>query len=155
MLLRGAMVWILPLFAARPLLGPIYTPLDHMVPPSFPLWLVVPAMGIDWVYARMDKNRGWLHDGLIALTLGLLFLALLLPVQWYFSRYMLTPAANNWLFAGDRYWSYNSFPGDRRFTFWGNENGLDADSLLWASLTAMGSAVVGMAWGHWMTLVKR
>src|SRR5215203_2990257 len=37
MLITCAMVWILPIFPAKPMLGPINTPLDHMVPPLFPL----------------------------------------------------------------------------------------------------------------------
>ncbi|HSF42707.1 MAG TPA: hypothetical protein VLT87_23080, partial [Thermoanaerobaculia bacterium] len=49
MLIACAMAWILPLFPARPLLGPINNPVDHMVPNLFPLLLVIPAAGIDWV----------------------------------------------------------------------------------------------------------
>ena len=155
MLLRGAMVWILPLFSARPMLGPIYMPIDHMVPPSFPLWLIVPAVAIDLIQQRAGFGRGWRRDAALAAALGVLFVALLLPVQWYFSRFMLTPPANNWFFAGDRNWSYSQFPGDRRFTFRGDENAFDLASLAPAIFGAIISSAAGLAWGHWMTRVKR
>ena len=41
------MIWILPLFPAEPRLAPIFNHITHMVPPPFPLLLVVPALAID------------------------------------------------------------------------------------------------------------
>src|SRR5687768_16346975 len=52
MLITLAMVWILPLFPAQPMLGPIDNPVDHMVPPLFPLLLIVPAAAVDWLLQR-------------------------------------------------------------------------------------------------------
>src|SRR4029434_9602330 len=49
------MVWILPLFPAHPKLAPIYNPVDRMVPPAFPLLLVLPAIGIDLVMRRSAR----------------------------------------------------------------------------------------------------
>ena len=43
------MMWILPLFAGRPLLGPIYVQVDRFLPPDPPLLLIVPA--------RRDRSR--------------------------------------------------------------------------------------------------
>jgi hypothetical protein len=48
MLGLGAMVWVLPLFPARPLTGPVYQAHDHLMPPPFPLLLVAPALGVGW-----------------------------------------------------------------------------------------------------------
>ena len=39
-----ATVWLLPLFPAKPQVAPIYNPLDHLMPPPFPLLLIVPAL---------------------------------------------------------------------------------------------------------------
>jgi len=36
-----AMVWILPLFPAQAKLAPIYNPVTHMVPPAFPILLII------------------------------------------------------------------------------------------------------------------
>src|SRR5881396_118950 len=58
MLIYIAMILVLPLFPAQPKLAPIYHPVDHMVPPAFPLLLIVPAAAIDaieWLFARSSK----------------------------------------------------------------------------------------------------
>src|ERR1051325_9587376 len=47
MLIYIAMILVLPLFPAHPKLAPVYHPVDHMVPPAFPLLLIVPAAAID------------------------------------------------------------------------------------------------------------
>ena len=59
MLLYIVMILVLPLFPAHPKLAPIYHPVDHMVPPAFPLLLIVPAVAIDvigWLLARASKT---------------------------------------------------------------------------------------------------
>src|SRR5881392_1631511 len=58
MLIYILMILALPLFPAHPRLAPIYHPLDHMLPPAFPLLLIVPAAAIDaieWWFARSSK----------------------------------------------------------------------------------------------------
>ena len=50
------MVWVLPLFAAQPKLAPIYNPVDHMVPPPFPLLLILPAFAIDCIAQASVTN---------------------------------------------------------------------------------------------------
>lgn len=157
MLLVGMMVWVLPLFAAHPKLGPIYIPLDHMTPPVFPHWLVVPAVIIDLAKQRGKMGRGFTRDWLISVFLGAGFLLLFVAVQWNFSEFLLkSPASRNWFFAGDHYWAYNSHPGDLRTEYWR----LDLDALrlrggLKAWLCGIVSVRVGLAWGNWMTRVKR
>src|SRR5438093_6907956 len=47
MLIYIGMILVLPLFPAHPKLAPIYQPMDHMVPPAFPLLLIAPAVAID------------------------------------------------------------------------------------------------------------
>ncbi len=153
------MVWILPLFPAQPKLAPIFNQVTHMVPPMFPLLLVFPALAIDLVLRRTgERDRGWRRVG-IAFLLGLIFLAIFLVVQWLFADFMLSPYANNWFFAGNRFWSYGSGPGSWQTEFW-YMNGEYADpltaralgfSLLWASIGAW----LALLWGGWMKKVKR
>jgi hypothetical protein len=53
------MILVLPLFPAQPKLAPVYHPVDHMVPPAFPLLLIVPAVAIDvihWLLVRSSKT---------------------------------------------------------------------------------------------------
>jgi hypothetical protein len=93
-----AMIWILQLFPAQPRLAPIYIAVTHMVPPSFPLLLVVPALAIDLLLGRAGRR----HDWLMSIALGLGFVALLLAVQWFFGEFLLSPAARNYFFAADQ-----------------------------------------------------
>jgi hypothetical protein len=153
MLIACAMVWILPLFPAQPKLGPINTPLDHMVPPLFPMLLPIPALAIDLVLQRREgKRAGWRE----ALVIGAAFLALFFVVHWYFAELQLSPAARNWLFAGDRNWDYNSTPGEWRYEFWGSDrNPVTIRGLGIALLLAVASTLLGLWRGQWMAKVRR
>jgi len=58
-----ALNWILPLFPAQPLLGPVYNKVDHMVPLPFPLLLVVPGFALDLL--QLDRAGTRLGAGLV------------------------------------------------------------------------------------------
>ena len=47
---------MLPLFAGRPLLGPIYVQVDRFLPPDLPLLLIVPALAIDLLMRRFGTR---------------------------------------------------------------------------------------------------
>jgi hypothetical protein len=153
MLITCAMVWILPLFPAKPMLGPINTPLDHMVPPLFPLLLVLPALAIDVVLQRREgKRAGWLD----ALLIGAGFLAVFGVAHWFFADFQLSPASRNAFFAGDRLWDYSSTPGPYRYEFWDlDRNPLTPKAVGIALLLAVGSTGLGLWWGQWMAKVRR
>ncbi|HYO11599.1 MAG TPA: hypothetical protein VE685_00200 [Thermoanaerobaculia bacterium] len=153
MLLVCAMVWILPLFPAQPLLGPINNPVDRMVPPPFPFLLIVPAAGIDWILQRReDKRAGWGT----ALFLAAAFLGLFFATQWLFSEFMLSPWARNWFFAGDRNWDYSLNLGDWRYEFWDlDEDPVTIQGLGTALVIAYVSTRIGLWWGAWMARVRR
>jgi hypothetical protein len=152
MLVVLAMVWILPLFPARPLLGPINNPLDHMAPPSFPLLLIVPAFGIDLLMRRRKEGGDWVR----ALLLAAAFVVLFVPVQWLFADFLLSPAARNAFFAGDRHWSFSSTLGDWRYRFWNlDEDPVTAPRLAAAFVLAALSSRLGLWWGGWMARVRR
>jgi hypothetical protein len=151
-------MWVLQLFPGEARLAPIYTPVTHMVPPEFPLLLVVPALAIDLLLRRAGRG----HDWWLALGLGIGFVALLLAVQWSFGEFLLSPAARNWFFAADQ-WPYMVRPGPWQHRFWGvpmlPDGGLDgrslAQGLAFAALLAIGSARVGLWWGSGMSRVVR
>jgi hypothetical protein len=151
-------MWILQVFPGEARLAPIYTPVTHMVPPEFPLLLVVPALAIDLLCRRADRS----HDWWLALGLGLAFVALLVGLQWYFGEFLLSPAARNWFFAADQ-WPYMVRPGPWQHRFWGvptaSEGGVDMPELTrglaFAGLVAVGSARVGLWWGSGMSRVVR
>ncbi|HEX7181117.1 MAG TPA: hypothetical protein VF756_04690 [Thermoanaerobaculia bacterium] len=152
MLVACAMVWILPLFPAQPMLGPINNPVDHMVPPLFPLLLIVPAVAIDLILQRLGKQGRWW----LAPVIALVFLALFFVTQWYFSEFQLSPGSRNWFFAGDRQWSYGTRPGEWRHEFWNvDEDPVTARGLGIALLIGTVSSQIGLWWGGWMARVKR
>ena len=153
MLIACAMAWILPLFPARPLLGPINNPVDHMVPNLFPLLLVIPAAGIDWVLGRREGKRGGWGT---ALLLAAVFLGLFFVTQWLFSEFLLSPWARNWFFVGDRSWDYSLNLGDWRYEFWNvDEDPVTVQGLGTALVIAYVSARIGLWWGAWMARVRR
>src|SRR5262249_47637179 len=94
------MLLFLPLFEGKPLLGPIYVPVDHFVPPDFPILLVVPAFCIDLLMHRVAGLKG--RDWMLAAIIGVGFVGVLLAVQWPFANFLMTPWARNWFFISDR-----------------------------------------------------
>jgi hypothetical protein len=161
MAFTAAMVWVLPLFAAEPRLGPIVNRVDHMVPPEFPLLLVAPALALDLLLrrAREEELGGW-AAWKSALVLGCAFLAAHLVVQWAFSMfYLRSPLADTWFFAANEF-DYATNPSNTyrgRGDFFPGD--LDARAaragMLVAILYGVLSARVGLAWGGWMRRVRR
>jgi len=155
----AGMAWILPLFPGRPLLGPIYNRVDHMVPLPFPLLLVAPAIALDLLRNWIGASRGWKRDGLLSLLSGAAFFIVFLLVQWNFASFLISPAADNWFFAG-HHWEYGSRIGDWCHRFWDVTNPewnppATAASLGWALALALVSARIGLWLGNWMAKVKR
>jgi hypothetical protein len=150
------MAWILPLFPARPLLAPIYNPVDHMVPPPFPLLLVAPALGIDLVKRWVGCGPGRLRDWLLALLAGAAFLALFFPVHWFFSAFLISPAADNWFFAGTHFHAYFYPVGEWTREYWRTQiDPVTSGTLKRDLILSLLSARVGLWGGNWMARVKR
>ena len=144
------MMWILQLFPATAKLAPIYNPVTHMVAPPFPLLLVVPAFSIDLI---MRRTRGdWKRAALI----GVSFVTLMIAVHWYWSEFLLSPAARNLFFAGDQ-WDYNIRPGPWQHQFWNvpSSVGEMAAGLLMAMVTATLTSRVGLWIGSGLARVQR
>jgi hypothetical protein len=153
-----AMAWILPLFPATARLAPIHNPVSHMLPPTFPLLLVVPAFLFDVVLARAAGRR----DLVLAVVLAVVFVTTLLAVQWPFAEFLLSPAARNPFFAADQ-WDYSATLGPWRYQYWG----LDRDATghwsafgFWKGIglalaCATISAWIGIKRGRWMRGVQR
>lgn len=147
--------WVLQLFPATPLLGPIQTPLTHFQPMGFPLLLFVPAAAMDWVMLKVKAND-WVKSVLLALV----FITLLALVQYPFSGFLMeSPLARGWVF-GSHTWYFGAAPTwEYRYAFapWELES--------WASLLkSIGIAVVlgglvtarlGLRWGKWLSGIQR
>lgn len=158
MLITMIAIWVLQLFPATAKLAPIYNPVTHMVPPGFPLLLVIPAIAIDILLVRFNGGRDWI----LAVAIGAAFVGIMLAVHWYWAEFLLSPRARNFFFGADQ-WDYSSRLGPWRYQYWG----LDTDSTgKWSPLgflQRMGIAVVlailssrlGLAWGKGMSRVQR
>jgi hypothetical protein len=156
-LIECLVIWILPLFPAQAKLAPIYNPVTHMVPPPFPLLLIFPALAIDLILRRAGEAAGWRRAGL-ALVLGAAFLAVFIPAQWLFARFLLSPQADNWFFVGNRVWPYSNQLGGWTTEFWETKSfSLKAMPLVLALSWALaaGASWVGLMLGGWMRKVQR
>ena len=146
------MIWVLQLFPAQPMLAPIMRQVDHMVPPSFPILLVVPALVIDAVVNRLPAGAGRIRQGLIAVGGGIAAMLALAAVQWPFAAFLLTEPARNFFFAADQF-GFDVAPGAFQYEFWGSP--MTAGAAGWTALIAAVSAPAGLLWGNWMARVRR
>jgi hypothetical protein len=146
--------WIFPLFPARAKLGPVFTPITHMVPLGFPVLILPGAMVLDVVLNRFASRS----DAQKALVGGAGFMAVSLAVNWPFAYFMMSPHARNWIFAMNEF-SYSTPPSQyhlawtltayeqTRVEFW--------VGMLIALAATILSMRVGMLWGDWMRRICR
>lgn len=153
-LAMAVMVWILPLFEAEPLLGPVMNPIENFQAFEFPLLLVVPALLIDLITQRTQHMNTWAR----AAIYGAVFLVALLAVQWPFGDFLMSEYSRNWFF-GTTSWYFGSSPDwEYRYAFapWMEDTGLTlAKGLGIALVIGFLSARTGLAWGNWMKKVYR
>ena len=179
MAVRMAMTWLLPLFPATPKLAPIYNPVRHLWPLFFPELLIVPAFALDLLLRRAGRADGRAGGPppaapaapaalavpadvrrrpgsqiALAVLLGAAFFAVLLAVQWSFSEFLLSRYARNWFFAADQ-WTYRSRPGAWRHRYWLDGDGFGPRAAAVSLLLAVVSARLGIAWGGWLSRVRR
>lgn len=151
-------VWLLPLIPGSPQVAPIYHPRDHLMPPPFPLLLVVPAFAMDLLLRVFPGREQRFQNERRAMECGLAFFVLFIAIQWNFSRFLLSPGADNWFFAGGgQHWPFFlKLDATARISFWklrGDE--INFATGLWCALLAVLGARAGLAIGTWMKGVKR
>jgi hypothetical protein len=146
--------WIFPLFPAQAKLGPVFTPITHMVPLGFPVLLLPGAIALDVVFNRFS-GRG---DTWKAMVGGTGFMAASLIVNWPFAYFMMSPHARNWVFAMNEF-GYNVPPSQYRLA-WELQPYEKTRVEFWVGmLIAMAATVlsarIGMLWGDWMRRIRR
>lgn len=159
MLMVCGLIWALPLFAGHPKLAPIFNPVTHMVPPPFPVILIIPAIGIDLILRTIDENDDGLKRVGRAVAIGTVFLALMFATHWFSSEFLLSPLADNWFFAGQHFYGYRNAHAAWHGEFW-DSGRFQSDQLTpFRILIAWGFACItswlGLLWGGWMRKVKR
>ncbi|MFI5317925.1 MAG: hypothetical protein ACHQ6T_19675 [Myxococcota bacterium] len=158
MTIIAVMVWLLPLVPGTPEAGPVYNARTHLLPPPFPLLLVVPALALDALVSSAPRRVSRATDWLSALEAGLAFTALFIAAQWLFAPFLLSPAADGWLFAGGgREWPFFlRIDPALRSAFWETVSpDLDWASAGIAALLAVASARAGLWLGSALRQVRR
>ena len=153
-LIAGVSNWIVQLYPAEPKLGPILTHTTYFQPANFPLLLFIPAAIMDLVIQRY-KGNDWTR----ALLLSIVFVFVLLAVQYPFSGFLLeSSSARNWFF-GSGSWYYALAPDwPYRYKF------REVDTADWQGLAeGLGIAIaiglivgrISLRWGMWMQRIQR
>ena len=148
-----AEIFIFPLVSAEPKLGPVYNPITHLIPPKFPILIVVPALALDLLWQRTKSWKWWQ----VALVSGFVFVAVLTAVEWPFAKFLLSKASENRFF-GTTYFDYNSRPEgfDRLRQFVAPDSGWPLYfGLLRAGIYGGLSTALGLLFGRWMRGVQR
>ena len=145
-------VWVFPLIAAVPLIGPVYQPISHLMPSPFPLLLLFPALGMDLIFQRLNRN-----DWFLAVVFGVAFVALFTVSQWPFAAFLLSPASDNWFFAGGaKYWPFYVQIGPERTQFWGQgQSPFTAGTVAICVATTFVAARVGLWFGRSTERLRR
>ncbi len=157
-LIMLAMMWILQLFPATPKLAPIYNPITHMVPPSFPLLLIVPAVAVDLLMRRFGSKNDWK----LSVMIGVTWVMLMVGVHWFWAQFLLSPAAENFVIGANQ-WGYGDRLGPWTHQYWnrdvdgaGNWSPLRfAKGIGIAMILAIVASRISLFWGNGMSKVKR
>ncbi|HEY1986445.1 MAG TPA: hypothetical protein VGG85_13600 [Terracidiphilus sp.] len=153
MVLLIAIILILPLFAAEPKLGPVFQPVTHFIPPKFPMLLIIPAILLDLIWARIGER----NELMVALLSGPVFVLGFVAVEWPFANFLTSKASENRFFAtGMHDYSVPSWSAEAMRHFLHPEHGL----ALWgglgmAMLYAAISVWLGLLLGEWMRKIQR
>jgi hypothetical protein len=149
-----AMNWILPLFPGEPKLGPVYYPVTHFVPSSFPMLLVAPAIVLDLLRRRIDHWQAWRQ----ATAIGTALLVTVFAVQWNFGTFLQSPWARNWFFHANNF-DYRTRPESHffRYLFYEIEK---TPAEFWSRMALTLLMCIFLAWvgihtGRWMRRVQR
>ena len=147
-------LWLVPLVPAQAKLGPVYTPISHLVPLEFPLFLFAGAATLDFLLDRMTARNKWLQ----AVVAGAGFVLVMMAVEWPMGRFLISRLAENRVFGTD-YYPYMQRPSDYHYSheFWVYEK---TRAQFWfgmafAFVAAILTTRVGLAWGDWMRRVRR
>ncbi|MCD8533416.1 MAG: hypothetical protein LR011_00955 [Verrucomicrobia bacterium] len=154
MMLVAGMAWILPLFKAQPLLGPIYNPVDYFVPLPFPLLLIVPGFFLDLLRWKLEARSGFVWNLVLIMAGALIFSLSFYVSQFFFGEFLLSEKAHNWFFAADRHWGYQEQQNPWRQSFWGPQV-----TQIWkypaVLISSLGACTFSVLAGHWLGHIRR
>jgi hypothetical protein len=147
------LILVLPLFPAVPKLGPVYQNVTHFIPPQFPVLLIAPALILDLFWQRGKTWNPWIVSAVSAI----LFVAVLVAVEWPLGSFLMTPAARN-AFFGTGYLSYSIPPASSqaRNVFYAEQAMPEfMKGIAVAIAFAFFSTRLGISRGNWMRRIQR
>ena len=146
--------WIFPLFPAQAKLGPVFTPINHMIPLGFPILVLPGAIMLDLVFDRFgSRSDTW--KGVVA---GAGFFAASVAVNWPFAYFLMSSYARNWVFTMNEFgydvppsqyqlaWTLRAYEKTQA-EFW--------TGMLIALMATVLSVRIGLFWGDWMRRIRR
>ena len=160
-LIVGGCNWVLQLFPAEPKLGPILTHITHFQSGPFPLLIVIPALAMDIVMRRPGPAAApsGRRDWVTALLLSLVFVLLLLAVQYPFSGFLLeSPGARNWFFGADASYFGDSPAAPYRHKFYPGNIAALPELIRGLSIAVVAGwlcARISLRWGNWLQSIQR
>jgi hypothetical protein len=147
-------MWVLQLVPAEPKLGPVYQKITHLVPPDFPLLIIVPAIVFDLVRRHLSGSNRLKQ----AAILGAASLASFFAAQWPFANFLMSPASRNWFFATNNFPYFvppQSHWGSYAWLPTESSTGQFAFRMFLALLAAILMTAIGLSWGDWMRRLRR
>ena len=147
-------LWIFPLFSAEPKLGPVYQRVTHMISLHFPVLILPSALALDLLFQRIQDRDKWFQ----AVAGGVVFVAVLIAVNWPFANFLMSPASRNWVF-GTQQFAYflNPTVASVRNVFfaWEQTTTHFLVNMGWALVAGIVSTRVGITVGGWLQRVQR
>ena len=147
-------MWTLQLIPAEPKLGPVYQKITHLVPPDFPLLIIIPAVVFD-LLRRFVANWNRFSQ---AVVLGAACLASFFAAQWPFANFLMSPLSRNWFFATNNA-PYFMPPQSH----WVRHEWLPTEfstsqfalTMAFALVATILTIALGFSWGNWMRHLRR
>jgi len=145
-------LWIFPLFPGEPKIGPVYQHVTHMVSLGFPVLILAPASVLDLLWPKISSWRRWPR----ACVTGLLYVVVLLIVQWPWADFLMSPASRNWIF-GTTQMAYFTPPDHNlvRNVFEIQTAAAFFSTIGFALIAAIECSAAGISFGTWMRRVHR
>jgi hypothetical protein len=153
-ILHISFMQILQLVPAVPKLGPVYQNITHLVPPDFPLLLIVPAFVFDILRRHITTLNRWTQAAVLGAASWISFLA----VQWPFASFLMSLASRNRFFATNNlpYFMAPNSHWARSVWFPTESTPLQfALRMLMALAAAILMTHIGLSWGNWMRRLRR
>jgi hypothetical protein len=148
-----AFVWGLPLIPAAPRIGPVYQSVTQMIPPKFPILILIPTLALDLIRQKFPQLSLWRTVSLS----GLAWVAFLVAAEWPFATFLMSPYAANRFFA-TRFLDFGtpSNNPDALRIFEAPQTGLHLlAGLLAAAVIAIVAIRLGEIFGRWMRHIYR